>query len=90
MECRTRKTINALRLNSRCTQKGEKMPPVIDTQKCISCGTCEDICPLDVIYMKDEAVEVRYPLECWHCGACRQDCPQGAVSYEFTPIMLHI
>ena len=25
------------------------MPPIIDKEKCIECGTCAQICPLDVI-----------------------------------------
>jgi MinD superfamily P-loop ATPase len=66
------------------------MPPVIDREKCSLCGTCADICPLDVIYIRDEAVDVRYPYECWHCGACRQDCPEEAVGIEFPLIMLSV
>ena len=31
------------------------MPPIIDKEKCIECGTCAQICPLDVIrFVKDE------------------------------------
>ena len=45
------------------------MPPVIDKEKCVDCGTCAQICPLDVIrYEKDENgkkhVVVKYPYEC--------------------------
>jgi adenylylsulfate reductase subunit B len=66
------------------------MPPVINRDRCIACGTCMDICPLDCIYLKDEIAEVLYPDECWHCGACRQDCPEAAITYEFPPIMVNI
>ncbi len=66
------------------------MPPVIDKEKCNLCGICDKHCPLDVIYMEDEVLEVRYPAECWHCGACRQDCPTGAVRIEFPLTMLGI
>jgi adenylylsulfate reductase subunit B len=66
------------------------MPPVIDPDKCELCGTCDKHCPLDVIYMQEDGVDVRYPEECWHCGACRQDCPTGALSIEFPLIMLRI
>ena len=42
------------------------MPPIIDKEKCIECGTCAQICPLDVIrFVKDENgkkhVKVKYP-----------------------------
>lgn len=66
------------------------MPPVIDHDKCNACGTCDAHCPLDVLYLVDDRVDIRYPNECWHCGACRQDCPTGAVEIEFTPLMLSV
>lgn len=61
------------------------MPPVIDHKICTGCGTCEDSCPLDVLYMMDSSDEpvVKYPEECWHCGSCRQECPEGAISIVF-------
>ncbi|MGW8187625.1 MAG: 4Fe-4S dicluster domain-containing protein [Desulfobacterales bacterium] len=66
------------------------MPPVIDLDKCNACGICDDHCPLDVLYLEDDVVDVRYPDECWHCGACRQDCPTGAVRIEFPLMMLSV
>lgn len=66
------------------------MPPVIDREKCNACGICDAHCPLDVLYLDDDFLDVRYPDECWHCGACRQDCPTGAVTIEFPLIMLNI
>ena len=61
------------------------MPPIIDKNLCVGCGTCEDSCPLDVIYMDGEEGQplVKYPEECWHCGSCRQDCPEGAIEIIF-------
>jgi adenylylsulfate reductase subunit B len=66
------------------------MPPVIDHEKCTLCGTCSEHCPLDVIYMGEKTVDVRYPDECWHCGVCRQDCSEGAVSIDFPLVMLKV
>lgn len=45
------------------------MPPIIDKEKCINCGTCAQICPLDVIRFVVNAegkkiVTVKYPYEC--------------------------
>jgi adenylylsulfate reductase subunit B len=61
------------------------MPPVIDTNLCTGCGTCENACPLDVIYMDPEGSRshIKYPEECWHCGSCRQDCPEQAIEIRF-------
>jgi len=69
------------------------MPPVIDIEKCLGCGTCEE-CPGDLIYMHEvdgrEVAYIKYPEECWYCGSCRQDCPAEAITIEFTPMMLTI
>jgi len=66
------------------------MPPIIDKEICKSCGVCEDRCPLDVIYMNQEAQMpyIKYPEECWHCGSCRQECPEGAIQIRFPMRML--
>lgn len=71
------------------------MPPIIDKEKCISCGTCADICCMDVIHKtetKPPVIEVRYPDECWHCHACALDCPVGAITmrYPLSHMMLHV
>jgi NAD-dependent dihydropyrimidine dehydrogenase PreA subunit len=65
------------------------MPPVIDTENCAGCGTCEDSCPLDVIYLNEDGKAwVRYPEECWHCGSCRLECPQSCIAIRFPPRIL--
>jgi len=71
------------------------MPPVFDSEACMGCGTCEDVCPADAIYMEtingeQERPYLKYPDECWHCGSCRQDCPEGAITIRFPPDMLSI
>lgn len=63
------------------------MPPVIDETRCLKCGLCAEICPLDVIRVKKEAegkkIIVKYPYECWHCRACAKDCPAGAITLRY-------
>jgi NAD-dependent dihydropyrimidine dehydrogenase PreA subunit len=55
---------------------------------CSICGKCVEICPMDILAMRDEGPEVAYPDECWHCGSCRINCPCGAVWYDFPLSML--
>jgi len=57
------------------------MPPVIDKDKCEKCGTCADVCQMDVFFgsKENKIPTIRYPEECWHCAACVIDCPVDAV-----------
>jgi adenylylsulfate reductase subunit B len=57
------------------------MPPVIDKNTCVSCGTCVEVCLMDVYFgsKKGGVPSVTYPEECWHCSACALDCPVGAI-----------
>lgn len=57
------------------------MPPVIDKEKCIGCGKCEEICPGDLMEV-EEASNVafcRATRDCWDCMACTKECPTGAI-----------
>lgn len=67
------------------------MPPLINSELCILCKKCADICPLDVIKYRDGAIVVLYPDECWHCRACVMDCPSQAISmrYPLSHMLLH-
>lgn len=61
------------------------MPPIIRKEACIGCGTCVQICCMDVFgpCEKGAVPKVRYPDECWHCRACVMDCPKGAIELEY-------
>ena len=72
------------------------MPPVIDEKKCVKCGLCAQICPMDVIKVEkkneQKEIAVKYPNECWHCRACAIDCPQKAIKmrYPLSHMILHV
>lgn len=51
---------------------------VIDTDKCVKCGKCRQICRFDAI--KDDCTINAY--ECEGCGACQIVCPTGAISLQ--------
>lgn len=58
------------------------MPPVINDEKCIACGTCVNVCPMDVFWGSEEREIpiINYPDECWHCNSCILECPaEGAI-----------
>ncbi len=56
----------------------------LDENKCIRCGTCEEVCPMDVKIIpaaeggKDEAAFKS--AECIRCGRCRASCPVKAIN----------
>lgn len=46
--------------------------------ECISCGSCEAVCPMDAISEGDEKYEID-PEICTDCGRCVEVCPVGAI-----------
>ena len=48
---------------------------VIDEEKCIECGLCQDICRFDAIH--DYSVD---PVSCEGCGFCSHICPVEAIT----------
>ncbi len=58
------------------------MPPVIDYSKCVGCGICVDICPMQIFTCTsdtDKHPVITFPKECWHCNSCVDDCPNDAI-----------
>jgi adenylylsulfate reductase subunit B len=58
------------------------MPPVVNKENCIQCGTCVEVCPTDVFFRSEEGKfpQITYPEECQHCSACVDACPEeGAI-----------
>lgn len=47
--------------------------------RCVSCGTCTDVCPLGNIELKDG--KPVWGDRCTHCMACICDCPTQAIEY---------
>ena len=48
----------------------------IDSEKCINCGTCVKICPLDVFRAGETVPEIRYREDCQSCFLCQIYCPK--------------
>jgi len=58
------------------------MRPVVDEEKCIGCGSCEEICPA-VFQLIDEKSKVIDPDACEFVGCCEaaaENCPAEAIT----------
>jgi len=53
----------------------------IDYDLCSSCGTCIEICPMDVLRRdkKTKRPLIKYLRDCQSCLLCEMDCPEGAI-----------
>jgi len=49
----------------------------IDSDKCVGCGGCIDLCPSIAISMIDDLVTIDDNL-CTECGICVKVCPMNA------------
>jgi len=56
--------------------------PRIDEQKCKQCGECVDVCPADVLAVKDDETIVANPADCLGCESCVSVCPEEAITVE--------
>lgn len=58
------------------------MPVVeIKASLCRACGTCVEVCPLDVLRLSDaDAPVIAYQEDCQSCYLCTIYCPNGAIT----------
>lgn len=54
----------------------------IDTEHCIGCGRCTDVCPHGVFQVKDKRAKIIDFDACIECGACAQNCPVAVISVD--------
>ena len=50
-------------------------------EKCVSCGTCIDLCPMHAIELVDTAAKVD-DSKCIGCGVCAHHCPEDAIELK--------
>jgi len=56
--------------------------PVIDEEKCTSCGQCAEFCLFGVYENVGKSVKVTFPQVCkYNCPACGRICPQMAIVF---------
>ncbi len=57
---------------------------IVKDDLCVGCGTCENRCPVDAIFVNDcHKAEVR-DERCIGCGVCASVCPEQAVALKET------
>lgn len=65
-------------------------PVAFDTDKCVGCNRCAQVCQCDVLIPsvnQGEPPVVMYPGECCYCGACVMECAvEGAIRFRH-PLM---
>ncbi|AEA47848.1 hydrogenase iron-sulfur subunit [Archaeoglobus veneficus] len=75
-----------------------KAPQYVDPSRCISCGKCSEVCPVDVEnsfdcgMSKRKAIDKEFKLaipdiyniveECTKCGECVEACPTNAINLD--------
>lgn len=54
----------------------------VDNDKCIGCGECVDICPVEVYELQDEKSVPVNAEECVGCESCIDVCEQEAITVK--------
>jgi len=54
----------------------------LDTERCINCGRCTQVCPHAVFSGGAEHVDLARPEACMECGACAINCPVQAITVQ--------
>ncbi len=49
--------------------------------KCVYCGACVGVCPVQALVLKDTRIVVD-KAKCINCGACVSICPVGAMEIK--------
>jgi ferredoxin len=57
----------------------KKMVVKNNPNKCLYCGACVGVCPVQAIVLKDTRIVID-EKKCISCGACVKICPVGAMS----------
>ena len=66
------------------------MPIIYDSDKCVGCNRCVDVCQCDILMPAEQKGEnpiVMYPGECYYCGACVMVCPNHGAIKLVHPVM---
>ena len=51
----------------------------VDVENCIGCGICCEMCPEEVLELRDDIAVVANPENCSECKACEVNCEYEAI-----------
>lgn len=54
--------------------------PEVDAEKCVGCGECVEICPVEVYELQNEKSVVVRGEECLGCESCLEVCEHDAIT----------
>lgn len=54
----------------------------VNAEKCVGCGECVDVCPVEVFELQDEKSVPVNAEECLGCESCIEVCEEGAITVE--------
>lgn len=54
----------------------------IDLDKCTGCSLCIEVCPHNVIEIRENLAYLTNKDRCIECGACSMNCPTEAIDVE--------
>ncbi|MBR2216211.1 MAG: 4Fe-4S binding protein [Selenomonadaceae bacterium] len=57
------------------------MSIAIEKEKCVGCGRCAEVCPGNLLVLRDGKAGIREVKDCWGCTACVKECPRQAIFY---------
>ncbi len=55
---------------------------VVDTEKCVGCGECVDVCPVTVYELKDGKSDPVNAEDCLGCESCVEVCSQDCIEVK--------
>lgn len=60
----------------------KKRIAVVDTNFCVACGCCMNVCPLGAISVQNGITAVVNPQTCVGCGKCSKECPASIITIQ--------
>ena len=57
------------------------MSVFVEREKCVGCGRCTEVCPGNLLFLREGTARIRDVRDCWGCTACVKECPKNAIFY---------